>query len=174
MLSLLPDNPSARIEPVQGGGGSGTHTETKASWRSSPVSIPVSTSLKAPVKSSHLSLNRYKSIWKRTLGPSVPSRRKPRSDPYVVVGVLNVNECPTYIVAPFRGDQTAATDCIAWADKLLHEDAKAHVAFMGPIGSSLIEKYIETLSAKYPGHAFCVASKDDEPMYALLVTISSD
>ena len=177
-VSLLHDNPSAQILPQSGGawdqGSTGafedvTNGGTRMLWRSSPVVIPV-TNNKLPIKISHISLNRYHNTWSRTLDPRIPLKRTLRSDTYVIVGALNVLECPTYIVAPLRGDTYAAADCISWADQLLQSDAKAHVAFIGPWESTndtFIEKQIEKLSAKYPGHAFCITSKKESSLRCL-------
>jgi hypothetical protein len=112
-------------------------------------------------------MKRYHDLWKRTLGPSVPSRRKPRADPYVVVGVVNVLQCPTYIVAPLRGDKNAAVDCISWAADILKKDKMAHIIFTGPLkhgGSKadgeFIEKQIDLLAANFPGHALCITGEE--------------
>ena len=162
-VSLLPDNPSAQIVPVQGGGGA---SGAKQAWHSYPITIPVSRS-SPPLATSHTSMKRYHDLWKRTLGPSVPSRRKPRADPYVVVGVVNVLQCPTYIVAPLRGDKNAAVDCISWATDILKNDKMAHIIFMGPLkhgGSKadgeFIEKQVDLLAANFPGHALCITGEE--------------
>ena len=110
-VSLLPDNPSAQIMPVQGGG------SRSKGWISNPVAIEYS----EPV---HFSKNlgmilKFKNKWKQTLGPAVPSRRKPRHDPHYIIAKLNVVECPTFVVAPLYGDVEAANTVFSWANELL-------------------------------------------------------
>ena len=114
------------------------------------------------VEASHTRIKGYRDKWRRTLGPN-SEKSHPRGDTSVVIGSLNILECPTYVVAPLRGDVYAATDSIMWANTLLQTDANAHVVFMGPHtdGGSredgiMIEKMLEALLSTYPGHAMCV------------------
>ena len=156
-VSLLHDNPAARILPVQGGGGS-----KKLGWHSYPITVPLSNA-NSGITASHISMKRYRDLWKRTLGPNVPSRHKPRTDPHVIVGVINVIENPVYVVAPLRGNRTAALDCTMWAKDIIEQNPRSHVVFMGPLtqgGSNndgeFIEKQVEALSAMFPGHVLCI------------------
>ena len=168
VTSLLPDNPGVQFEAVQGGGGYVPESKKVSGWHSTPLIIPVasnSTSSELAMNASHLTIKNYKEAWRRTLGPSVPSRHKPRADPYVVIGSLDIVTCPTYIVAPLRGDLDAAKDTIFWAHELLNSDFSAHVIFIGPIteGGSradgdMIEKMLESLMASNPGHVVCVGT----------------
>jgi len=155
-ISLLPDNPSARIEGVQGGGG------LNMNWISEPVEIDAEEEFNMPVNTG--ALKKFQGRWRQTLGPSIPSRRKPREDPHIIIGTLNVSDCPSYIVAPLRGDKEEAFRVFAWADKLLEDSPETHVIFMGPIYSKQANKDIENgmiaLLAKYPGHIILVSEKD--------------
>jgi len=168
--SLLPDNPAARIMPVQGGGAMPktdanlSGNRKPAGWHSTPVIIPVSANSVEELNSPPLTLKNYKDRWRRTLGPNVPSRHKPRQDPYIVIGSLDITTCPTYVVAPLRGDMDAAKDTLFWTNDLLKDDPKAHVVFMGPLteGGSradgdLILKMLESLMSSYPGHVMYVS-----------------
>ena len=168
--SLLQDNPAARILPVQGGGAMPktdanlSGNRKPAGWHSTPVIIPVSANSVEELNSSPLTLKTYREKWRRTLGPSVPSRHRPRQDPYIVIGSLDITTCPTYVVAPLRGDIDAAKDTLFWTNDLLKGDPKAHVAFMGPLteGGSradgdLILKILESLMSSYPGHVMYVS-----------------
>jgi len=172
-ISLLPDNPSAHIAPVQGGGSRTaanlSGNRKPSGWHSTPLIIPVSAASVESMKASPISLRTYKEKWRRTLGPSVPSRHRPRTyeDPYIVIGSLDITSCPTYVVAPLRGDIDAAKDTVFWANDLLKTDARAHIVFMGPhaqggprADGDLIEKMLESLVASYPGHAICVDSEN--------------
>ena len=173
--SLLPHvNPSdAPIQPVQGGGAYKTINElsgrTKApGWHSTPLIIPVATNNEGP-KVSKMKMQSYVEKWKRTLGTNIPNRNVPSGDVAVVVGSLNILECPTYVVAPLRGDLDAAMDAISWANTLLKDDTRAHVVFMGPHteGGSredgmMIEKMLEALTASYPGHALRIGDHSME------------
>ena len=173
--SLLPHvNPSdAPIQPVQGGGAYKTINELSGrakapGWHSTPLIIPVATNNEGP-KVSKMKMQSYVEKWKRTLGTNIPNRNVPSGDVAVVVGSLNILECPTYVVAPLRGDLDAATDAIMWANTLLKEDTRAHVVFMGPHteGGSredgmMIEKMLEALTASYPGHALRVGDHSME------------
>ena len=160
--SLLPDNPAARIMPVQGGGAMPksnaelSGNRKPAGWHSTPVIIPVSANSIEELNSTPLTLKNYRERWRRTLGPNVPSRHRPRQDPYIVIGSLDITTCPTYVVAPLRGDMDAAKDILFWTNDLLKEDPKAHIVFMGPLteGGSradgeLILKMLE--GTKYEG-----------------------
>ena len=168
--SLLPDNPAARIMPVQGGGAMPksdallSGNRKPAGWHSTPVIVPVSANSVEELNSSPLTLKTYKDRWRRTLGPNVPSRHRPRQDPYIVIGSLDITTCPTYVVAPLRGDIDAAKDTLFWTNQLLKDDSKAHVVFMGPLteGGSradgdLILKILESLMSSYPGHVMYVS-----------------
>jgi hypothetical protein len=176
-ISLLPHvNPSdAPIQPVQGGGGYKTMNEISGrikspGWHSTPLIIPVASKAKNDAASiSKMKVQSYIERWKRTLGTNIPSRNVPSGDVAVVVGNLNVMECPVYVVAPLRGDLDAATDTILWANSLLKRDRDAHVVFMGPHvegGSredgAMIEKMLEALTASYPGHALRVGDHSME------------
>ena len=168
--TLLPDNPAARIMPVQGGGAMPksdanlSGNRKPAGWHSTPVIIPVSANSVEELNSAPLTLKNYKERWRRTLGPSVPSRHRPRQDPYIVTGSLDITTCPTYVVAPLRGDIDAAKDTLFWTNDLLKGNPKAHVVFTSPLteGGSradgdLILKMLESLMSSYPGHVLCVA-----------------
>ena len=158
-VSLLPDNKSAIIEPVQGGGG---HASSSRGWQSLPVTIKKSSAYKPLVN--HGSLKKFQLRWKQTLGPNIPSRRRPRQDPHVIVGILNVTSCPTYIVAPLRGDEDAANDVFVWASNLLETNPSNHIVFMGPLldtrENTLIEQGISSLVSIYPGHVIYVCEKE--------------
>ena len=165
-VSLLPDNPSAQIVPVQGGGGMEGGSK-KLGWHSYPITVPLSNTNSA-ITASHISMKRYRDLWKRTLGPNVPSRRKPRTDPHVIIGVINVIENPVYVVAPLRGNKTAALDCTMWAKDILENNPRSHIVFMGPLkqgGSNndgeFIEKQVESLSAIFPGHVLCINDENN-------------
>ena len=168
--SLLQDNPAAKIIPVQGGGAMPktdanlSGNRKPAGWHSTPVIVPVSANSVEELNSSPLTLKNYKDRWRRTLGPNVPSRHRPRQDPYIVIGSLDITTCPTYVVAPLRGDIEAAKDTLFWTNDLLKDDPKAHVLFMGPLteGGSradgdLILKMLESLMSSYPGHVMYVS-----------------
>ena len=173
--SLLPHvNPSdAPIQPVQGGGAYKTINElsgrTKTpGWHSTPLIIPVATNNDG-LSVSNMKMKTYMEKWKRTLGTNIPNRNVPSGDLAVVVGSLNILECPTYVVAPLRGDLDAATDAIMWANTLMKQDKRAHVVFMGPHteGGSredgmMIEKMLEALTVSYPGHALRVGDHSME------------
>ena len=160
--SLLPDNPGVQIEPVQGGGG---HSNTyKNKWLSEPVKID-------PVNEFNLTTNtgilkKYQARWRQTLGPSVPSRKKPRQDPHIIIGSLNIFDCPTYITAPFRGDKDKASIVFAWADELLESNSESHIVFVGPLmgrqSNTYIKNGITSLLTKYPGHVIYVSDKETE------------
>jgi hypothetical protein len=165
-VSLLQDNPAARILPVQGGGGMEGGSK-KLGWHSYPITIPLSNPSNS-ITASHISMKRYHDLWKRTLGPNVPSRRKPRTDPHVIVGVINVIENPVYVVAPLRGNKTAALDCAVWAKDIIEQNPRSHIVFMGPLkqgGSNndgeFIEKQVEALSALFPGHVLCINDENN-------------
>ena len=174
-ISLLPHvNPSdAPIQPVQGGGAYKTINElsgrTKTpGWHSTPLIIPVATNNDG-LNASNMKMKSYMEKWRRTLGTNIPNRNVPSGDVAVVVGSLNILECPTYVVAPLRGDLDAATDAIMWANTLMKEDKRAHVVFMGPHtegGSredgTMIEKMLEALTASYPGHALRIGDHSME------------
>jgi hypothetical protein len=168
--SLLQDNPAAKIIPVQGGGAMPktdanlSGNRKPAGWHSTPVIVPVSANSVEELNSSPLTLKNYKDRWRRTLGPNVPSRHRPRQDPYIVIGSLDITTCPTYVVAPLRGDIDAAKDTLFWTNDLLKDNPKAHVVFMGPLteGGSradgdLILKMLESLMSSYPGHVMYVS-----------------
>ena len=160
--SVFPNVP-APIHAVQGGGG---HSTT---WKMIPIEVSQTT--KAPeINVSPGNLKKYKLKWKRSLGPNIPSRRKPRGDPHILVGTLNVLECPVFIAAPLRGNKDAAAHVLNWAKDKLESDSKAHVVFMGPLGSgkegTFIEKHVEALQVNYPGHALYI-SKGEGSLYAL-------
>ena len=165
-ISLLQDNPAARILPVQGGGGMEGGAK-KLGWHSYPITVPLSNPSDS-ITASHISMKRYRDLWKRTLGPNVPSRRKPRTDPHVIVGVINVIENAVYVVAPLRGNKTAALDCTVWAKDMIEHNPRSHVVFMGPLkqgGSNndgeFIEKQVEALSALFPGHVLCINDENN-------------
>ena len=124
-ISLLPDNPNARIEGVQGGGG------LNMNWISEPVKIDTEEEFDMPVNTG--ALKKFQGRWRQTLGPSVPSRRKPREDPHIIIGTLNVSECPTYVVAPLRGDIESANLVFVWTDELLQDSPESHVVFLAPL-----------------------------------------
>ena len=153
-VSLLPDNPSAQIMPVQGGGGSG-------SWHSNPITVENGT---YQLALNHGFLKKFKTRWRQTLGPNIPSRRKPRQDPHIIVGSLNAHENPVYLVAPLRGDSDAATRIFSWSDNLLSLEPNTHIVFMGPLvntkENTSIESAMSALLSKYPGHIIFVSDKE--------------
>ena len=168
--TLLPDNPAARIMPVQGGGAlvlvGGSVSKTNA-WHSNPLLIPATTE-SPTIRTPAQKLSEFNKIWKRTLGPSIPSRHRPRSDPHVITGALNTVQCPTYVVAPLRGDIDATNDVVAWTNALLLESPQSHVIFIGPVkeggtkaDGDAIEKMIESLIIAYPGHVVCIDSESE-------------
>jgi hypothetical protein len=132
--SLLPVVPahSAPIVPVQGGGGA-QDTPTKG-WYSMPLKIKGTREYKPTTN--HTALKKFQSRWKQTLGPNIPSRRRARNvsaDEHIIVGSLNIIECPTFVVAPLRGDINAAKDILHWAESILRERPDVHIVFNGPI-----------------------------------------
>ena len=159
-VSLLPDNPGIRIEAVQGGGGMSNNNEMK--WISKPVEIEPGSEFNLSVNLG--TLKKYQTRWRQTLGPNIPSRKKPRQDPHIIIGSLNVFECPTYVVAPLRGDKDSASMVFSWTDEMLGGNPESHVVFVGPIFSREIDKFIENgltvLLTKYPGHVIYVSEKD--------------
>ena len=159
-ISLLPDNPSAQIMPVQGGGGQRTR-----GWLSLPVVVEES----EPVHflKNHGTLLKFQNTWKQTLGPNVPSRRKPRHEPYHILGKINVNECQTFVVAPLHGDIEASNAVFAWSKSLLDSDDRAHIVFMGPIFNKNVDEVMEgnmlVLLSKYPGRVLHVSDDSSIP-----------
>jgi len=152
-ISLLPDNPSAQIMPVQGGGG-----RDSLSWISAPVVISDNSLSELSVNPGLL--KKFKTRWRQTLGPNVPSRRKPRNDPHIVIGILNTSECDTYLVAPFRDNTKVAKAILAWANDLLKNERDVHVIFTGSNTSKYIESGILSLLVAFPGHAIYVCSDE--------------
>jgi hypothetical protein len=82
--------------------------------------------------------------------------------------VINVIDNPVYVVAPLRGNKTAALDCAVWAKNIIEQNPRSHVVFMGPLkqgGSNndgeFIEKQIEALSALFPGHVLCINEENN-------------
>ena len=164
-ISLLPDNPSAQIAPVQGGGGIAGEGTAMDSWKILPVQIPEGELPKLSVTSGNLT--KFKNTWRRTLGPNVPSRKNNRADPHICVGAINVTECQTYIVAPVRGDKEAMVRIMAWANEILIDYSTAHIVFMGPLkeggsqeDANFIEKQIQALQVNYSGRALCVSEEE--------------
>jgi len=157
-VSLLPDNPGVRIEAVQGGGSMSSSSE----WVSEPIKITSENEFNLTLNTG--TLKKYQARWRQTLGPSIPSRRKPRQDPHIIIGSLNINECPTYIVAPLRGEEETASMVFAWADELLHSSPESHIVFMEPLMNKISNKFIEnsliSLLTKYPGHVIYVCEKE--------------
>ena len=150
------------------GGSSYTGGDSKkaAGWHSTPILIPVSRGEMPGTTPANL--KRYKEMWKRALGPSILSRRRSRSDPHVVTASLNIIECPTYIVAPLRGDLDAAKDVVEWTANILIENPKVHIVFIGPLkeggnqeNTMAITTILENLMSKYPGHVICVGSEEE-------------
>jgi hypothetical protein len=160
-VSLLPDNKLAIIEGVQGGGG---YEQNSKGWQSLPVSIKRESKYKPSVN--HGTLQKFQLRWKQTLGPNIPSRRRPRQDPHIIVGILNIISCPTYVVAPLRGDEEAASDVFTWASNLMETDKSNHIIFMGPLldntRNTLIEQGISSLMSLYAGHVLYVCNKETE------------
>ena len=163
-VSLLPDNPGIRIEAVQGGGGLPSMPSTQAmqkEWQSVPLLIENVAEYKPVIP--HGALKKFQSRWRQTLGPSVPSRRKPRQDPHVIVGILNVIDTPVFVVAPLRGDEEAAKKVLGWASDLLQSEPSSHIIFMGPVlgaTGSFIQNGLSSLIALYPGHAIHISEKE--------------
>ena len=156
-ISLLPDNPSAQIMPVQGGGGN-------RGWQLIPINIPGDSENK-DIYATRGELAKYRSLWKRTLGPNIPSRRKPRADPHILIGEINSSECSVFVVAPLRGDMESAKRIFPWVNDTVSNDSNAHIVFMDPIemkGDSHIRKQIETLEAKYPGQILTVVEENSD------------
>jgi len=157
-VSLLPDNPGVRIEAVQGGGG----ISKEMSWLSEPVEIDPASKFKLMTNLG--TLKKYQTRWRQTLGPSIPSRRKPRQDPHIIIGSLSIFDCPTYIAAPLRGDQDAASMVFGWADEILEVNPESHIVFMGPLMGKQSNKFIEngltSLLSKYPGHVVFVSENE--------------
>ena len=156
-VSLLPDNPGIRIEAVQGGG---SLSEAKT-WISEPVEIDPGSEFKLTTNLG--TIKKYQTRWRQTLGPSVPSRKKPRQDPHIIIGSLNILDCPTYVCAPLRGDKEAASMVFAWTDELLQGSPESHIVFMGPLvikENKYIENGFTSLLTKYPGHVIFVSEKD--------------
>jgi len=166
-VSLIQDNPTAQISPVYGGGSNTGAPVIASGWHSTPQLIPVAPP-RLNASASHLSIKNYSDRWRKTLGPSIPSRRRARNvsaDEHVIVGSLNIIECPTFVVAPLRGDINAAKDVLHWAESILRERSDVHVVFSGPItegGNSedamMIEKMLNSLFATFPGHAVGVGA----------------
>jgi hypothetical protein len=159
-VSLLPDNPNAQITPVQGGGS--LDSKSVGEWKSIPVLIEET---HETLSVNHAGLKKYRNRWRQTLGPNVPSRRKPRQDPHIVVGVLNILTCPVYLVAPLRGEEKKALNIFSWAHELLESDPDQHVVFMGPIvngENKKIENGIISLLSMHPGHVIFVSENDSE------------
>ena len=157
-VSLLPDNPGARIEAVQGGGGK----SSKVGWLSEPVEVKDTGEFNLPLNLG--TLKKYQTRWRQTLGPNIPSRKKPRQDPHIIIGSLNIFECPTYVVAPLRGDTGATSNVFAWTDELLSTSSESHVIFVGPLcgrdSNKFIENGLTSLLTKYPGHVIYVSEKE--------------
>ena len=158
-VSLLPDNPGIRIEAVQGGGGK----SSRRGWVSEPLEIKDASEFNLPLNLG--TLKKYQTRWRQTLGPNIPSRKKPRQDPHIIIGSLNIFECPTYVVAPLRGDAEGASMVFSWTDKLLSKSAELHVVFVGPLCGREPNKFIEngltSLLTKYPGHVIYVSEKEN-------------
>jgi hypothetical protein len=176
-VSLLPDNPSAHFTAVQGGGlGTGAELsgggkKAKPQWKSTPVLIPVTPSTDG-LRSTPTNIKKFHTLWKRTLGPSVPSRHQPRfaaADPVFVIGSLNERETKGYVVAPLRGDKVAAQDVLGWAAVQIQMQPETYVIFTEPltaggskVDGELIHRGIESLASKYPGHIVVIGDRQEE------------
>ena len=183
-VSLLPDNPSAHFTAVQGGGlGTGAELSgggktSKPQWKSSPVLIPVTPSTDG-FRSTPTTIKKFHTLWKRTLGPSVPSRHRPRfaaADPVFVIGSLNERETKGYVVAPLRGDKVAAQDVLGWAAVQIQIQPETYVIFAEPLtagGSKAdgewIHRGIESLASKHPGHIIVVGERQEDSISNLPV-----
>ena len=163
----VPTGHVAPIVPVQGGGGeqrstsggeqrstSGGEQRSTSGWQSIPVLIePTSNTLDLSVNPGLI--RKFKTRWQQILGPNIPSRRKPRRDPHIIIGTINVTMTPTFVVAPLRGNMEKANDVFTWADNLLASDPEAHVIFMYPVSNTLA-KNLRVLLTKYVGQAIYV------------------
>ena len=176
-VSLLPDNPSAHFTAVQGGGlgigdpATGGGKTSKPQWKSSPVLIPVTPSTDG-FRSTPTTIKKFHTLWKRTLGPSVPSRHRPRyaaEDPVFVIGSLNERETKGYVVAPLRGDKVAAQDVLGWAAVQIQIQPETYVIFAEPLTAGgnkadgeWIHRGIESLASKHPGHIIVVGERQED------------
>jgi hypothetical protein len=177
-VSLLPDNPSAHFTPVQGGGLGVEMSGGKRSdpqWKSTPVLIPVAQNSES-FRSTPTNVKRFHTLWRKTLGPSVPSRHKPRADPVFVIGSLNEREVKGFVAAPLRGNRNAAQDVLSWAAVQIQMQPESYVVFAEPLtagGSKAdgewIHRQIESLAAKYPGHIIVVGERELSTPYTLPV-----
>jgi hypothetical protein len=95
------------------------------------------------------------------LGPNIPSRRKPRRDPHIIIGTINVTMTPTFVVAPLRGNVEKANDVFTWADKLLASDPETRVIFMSPVSNTLARN-LRALVTKYLGQALYVCKGESD------------
>jgi len=175
-VSLLPDNPSAHFTPVQGGGlgvemSGGKRPDPQ--WKSTPVLIPVAQNSEN-FRSTPTNVKRFHTLWRKTLGPSVPSRHKPRADPVFVIGSLNEREVKGFVAAPLRGNRNAAQDVLGWAAVQIQMQPETYVVFAEPLtagGSKAdgewIHRQIESLAAKYPGHIIVVGERELSTPYTL-------
>jgi len=158
-VSLLPDNPSAQFTAVQGGG------SRSPQWISSPVTMK--SNYQNDLRSTPTQLKKFHSLWKRKLGPSVPSRHKPKADPVFIIGSLNEKEVNGFVVAPLRGDRDAAQTLLNWSSEQIQKQSNSYILFHQPLttgggkeNGEWIHTQLETLSAIYPGHILIVGQRE--------------
>ena len=153
----VPTGHIAPIVPVQGGGG---QEGSVIGWQSIPVSIEhIPDTLDISVNPGLI--RKFKTKWQQILGPNIPSRRKPRRDPHIIIGTINVSLTPTFVVAPLRGNVEKANDVFTWADNLLASDPETRVIFMSPVSNTLA-KHLRALLTKYVGQALYVCKGESD------------
>ena len=158
--SLLPSVPAigGGIERVQGGGGECLSGKCKPyGWYSVPLLSSISVQ-RAPTAEAK-DLKSLTKFW---------SSIRPDSSDVLVAQIDAVNST-VYVVAPLRGDVTAANDIISWASQIA-TDPKTYVIFSGSLregGSEkdgdMIEGMLCFLMSRYPGRILCVLCEDSGP-----------
>ena len=155
--SLLPSVAAigGGIERVQSGGGECLSGKCKPyGWYSVPLLSPISVQRVPTAEAKDLkSLAKF---WK--------SIRSNPSD--VLIAHIDALKSTVYIVAPLRGDVTAANDIISWASFIV-SDPNTYVIFSGSLregGSEkdgdMIEGMLCHLMSRYPGRILCVLCED--------------
>jgi hypothetical protein len=134
--SLLPDNPSAVIQPVQGGGGKvftdEIPTVSNMSWKSIPVHIEDNYNNKNFEVTNLETFDDYTERWNNIMYLNHYSVAQ-KGHANIIVGILNITEVNVFVVAPLHGNKKTAMNVFNWVNDVLNDYSDVYIIFAGPL-----------------------------------------
>jgi hypothetical protein len=168
--SLLPDNPSAVIQPVQGGGGKAFTDEiptvSNMSWKSIPVQIEDNYNNTSFEVTNLETFDDYTERWNNIMYLNHYSLAQ-KGHANIIVGILNITKVNVFVVAPLHGNKKTALNVFNWVNDVLNDYSDVYIIFAGPLfkkgeQDNEIKKGLESLILLHGSKVLYISDDDEE------------